>query len=56
MTVAQAHAKDAEAAGRYAVAYINPKRKSDCGASTDVIAQLARWAFHWARLSMEAER
>lgn len=51
---ARAHAKDAEAAGRYALAFIKPTRRCDRGVSLDVIATLARWAFHWARLSLDA--
>lgn len=51
MTTAEAYTKDAEAAGRYAAAFISPKRKYEFGASVDVIYQLARWAFHWAALA-----
>ncbi len=54
MTVRQAYAKDAEAAGRYALSYIHPKRKRDAGVPDAVIAQLAAWAFHWAALALPA--
>lgn len=45
------HLKDAEAAGRYALGFIQAKRKYERGCSVDVIYTIAVWAFHWAARS-----
>jgi hypothetical protein len=51
-TPANPYAKDAEAAGKYVVAYLFPRKKGDFGASADVIYRLARWAGHWGRKAL----
>ncbi len=52
MLTTHAYRKDAEAAGKYALAYLRPRHRADRDASVDVIYWLARWAGHWARRAL----
>ena len=45
------HVKDAEAAGRYVIDYVEGKRRYARNVSVDVIYRLAVFAFHWANKS-----
>ena len=51
MIHANPHAKDAETCGRWVLDWLRPRKAYMRDCPEHVIAQVARWAFHWAALS-----